>query len=458
MGRQIGVYRITSLLGAGGMGEVYRAHDTKLNREVAFKVLPDLFAADPDRLKRFQREAQALAALNHPSIAHIHGFEEADGVQALVMELVDGPELEALIARGPMPLKDVLPIARQIAEALEEAHQHGIIHRDLKPANIKVRDDGTVKVLDFGLAKAFDPRSASSGANLPTHNASATEMGLILGTAHYMAPEQAMGKPIDKRVDVWAFGVVLYEMLTGRRAFDGEDVSGIVAAVLKDTPSWALLPSETPSSIRRLLHRCLEKDRRERLGDMSAARLDIKDALAGEPTSAGAKLPSALGTGQRLAWAAALLTITVLSGLLAISYFRTPPERPEVRLPISTPSTTNAFSFALSPDGQRLAFVADDAGESRLWVLRLDTGRAEPLAGTEEATYPFWSPDSQSIAFFASGWLKRLDLGSGLPRPLAKASSRLEAGHGAQMASSCTRRQFSAPCGKWQIREVSPHA
>ena len=418
VGRQIGVYRITSRLGAGGMGEVYRAHDTKLNREVAFKVLPDLFAADPHRLKRFQREAQALAALNHPSIAHIHGFEEADGVQALVMELVDGPELEALIARGPMPIKDVLSIARQIAEALEEAHQHGIIHRDLKPANIKVRDDGTVKVLDFGLAKAFDPRSASSAANVPTHDASATEMGLILGTAHYMAPEQAMGKPIDKRVDVWAFGVVLFEMLTGRRAFDGEDVSGIVAAVLKDTPSWALLPSETPSSIRRLLHRCLEKDRRERLGDMSAVRLDIKDALAGEPTSAGAKLPSALGTGQRLAWAAALLTITVLSGLLAISYFRTPPERPEVRLPISTPSTTEAFSFALSPDGRRLAFVADDAGESRLWVQRLDTGRAEPLAGTEEATYPFWSPDSQSIAFFASGWLKRLDLGSGLPRQL----------------------------------------
>ena len=225
VGRQIGVYRITSLLGAGGMGEVYRAHDTKLNREVAFKVLPDLFAADPQRLKRFQREAQALAALNHPSIAHIHGFEEADGVQALVMELVDGHELEALIARGAMPLEDVLPIARQIAEALEEAHQHGIIHRDLKPANIKVRDDGTVKVLDFGLAKAFDPRSASSGANSPTHNAPATEMGLILGTAPYMAPEQAMGKPIDKRADVWAFGVVLYEMLTGRRAFDGEDVS-----------------------------------------------------------------------------------------------------------------------------------------------------------------------------------------------------------------------------------------
>ena len=193
-----------------------------------------------------------------------------------------------------------------------------------------------------------------------------------------------------------------------------------MAAVLKDTPSWAMLPAETPSSIRRLLHRCLEKDRRERLGDMSAARLDIKDALAGEPTSAGARPPSALGTGQRLAWAAALLTITVLSGLLAISYFRTPPERPEMRLPINTPSTTEAFSFALSPDGQRLAFVADDAGESRLWVQRLDTGTAEPLAGTEEATYPFWSPDSQSIAFFASGWLKRLDLGSGLTRKLER--------------------------------------
>ena len=419
VGRQIGVYRITSLLGAGGMGEVYRAYDTKLNREVALKVLPDLFAAAPERLKRFQREAQALAALNHPSIAHIHGFEEADGVPALVMELVDGDELGELMAHGPMPLQDVLPIARQIAEALEEAHQHGIIHRDLKPANIKVRDDGAVKVLDFGLAKAFDPKSAS-GANLPTHDADATEMGLILGTAHYMAPEQAVGKPIDKRVDVWAFGVVLYEMLTGRRAFDGEDVSGILAAVLKDTPSWAMLPAETPSSIRRLLHRCLEKDRRERLGDMSAVRLDIKDALAGDPTSAGAKVPTAVGTGHRLAWAAALLAITVLSGLLSILYFRTPPEQPEMRLEISTSSSANAFSFALSPDGRRLAFVADDAGESRLWVRRLDDPmRAEPLAGTEEATYPFWSPDSQSIAFFAGGWLKRFDIGTGLSRQLA---------------------------------------
>ena len=417
VGRQIGVYTITSLLGAGGMGEVYRAYDTKLHREVALKVLPDLFNADPQRLKRFQREAQALAALNHPSIAHIHGFEEADGVPALVMELVDGPELGAVMARGPMPLQDVLPIARQIAEALDEAHQHGIIHRDLKPANIKVRDDGTVKVLDFGLAKAFDPTSAS-GANLPTHVADATEMGLILGTAHYMAPEQAMGKPIDKRVDVWAFGVVLYEMLTGRRAFDGEDASGILAAVLKETPSWAMLPAETPSSIRRLLHRCLEKDRRERLGDMSAVRLEIKDALSGEPTLAAAKLPSAPGRGQRLAWIAALLVITVLSGLLAISYFRTPPDKPAMRLEISTPSTANAFSFALSPDGRSLAFVADDAGQSRLWVRRLAEVRAEPLAGTEEATYPFWSPDSRSVAFFASGWLKRLDIGSGLPRPL----------------------------------------
>ncbi|CAN5894688.1 hypothetical protein BH24ACI4_BH24ACI4_31640 [soil metagenome] len=245
-------------------------------------------------------------------------------------------------------------------------------------------------------------------------------MGLILGTAHYMAPEQAMGKPIDKRVDVWAFGVVLYEMLTGRRAFDGEDGPGILAAVLKDTPSWAMLPAEPPSSIRRLLHRCLEKDRRERLGDMSAVRLDLKDALAGEPTSAGAKLPSALGTGHRLAWAAALLAIILLSGLLTISSFRTPTEQPEMRLEISTPSTTHASSFAISPDRRRLAFVADDAGDSRLWVRRLDLDavRAEPLAGTEGATYPFWKPDSGSIAFFARGWLKVLDLGSGLPRPL----------------------------------------
>ena len=270
-----------------------------------------------------------------------------------------------------------------------------------------------MKVLDFGLAKVFDPMSAT-GANSPTRHTSATEIGLILGTAAYMSPEQAMGKPIDKRVDVWAFGVVLFEMLTGERPFRGEDVAGILAAVLKDRPAWDTLPAGTPPSVRRLLRRCLEKDRRDRLGDMSAVRLDIKDALAGEPATS----PVSVQRSQRLAWTAALVAIALLSGLLATLYFRRPAETFEMRLEIRTPSTTDPFSFALSPDGRRVAFVADDAGQSRLWVRSFDALRAEPLVGTEGATFPFWSPDSRSLAFFASGWLKRLDIGSGPPRSL----------------------------------------
>ena len=276
-------------------------------------------------------------------------------------------------------------------------------------------------------------------------------MGLILGTAHYMAPEQAMGKPIDKRVDVWAFGVVLYEMLTGRRAFDGEDVSGILAAVLKDTPSWAMLPAETPSSIRRLLHRCLEKDRRERLGDMSAVRLDIKDALAGEPTSAGAKPPSALGTGQRLAWAAALLTITVLSGLLAILYFRTPPERPEMRLPINTPSTTEAFSFALSPDRRRLAFVADDAGESRLWVQRLDSGESGTPRRNGRSHLSVLVARQPVDRVLCQRVAEATRSRERVATTARQASSRLEAGHGARMASSSIAPTVLGPL--WQVSE-----
>ena len=260
-GTRLGSYEVLQPLGAGGMGEVYRARDTKLNREVALKVLPTGFAADADRLGRFQREARTLAELNHPHIAHVHGLEEANGIRAIVMELVEGEDLSARLARGAIPLDEALPIARQIAEALEEAHARGIIHRDLKPANIKIRDDGTVKVLDFGLAKAFDPADGSSAAlaNSPTLTAQATAMGVLLGTAAYMAPEQAKGKPVDKRADIWAFGVVLYEMLTGRRAFDGNDVTDVLAAVIKDTPRLDALPAASPPSIRRLLRRCLEK-------------------------------------------------------------------------------------------------------------------------------------------------------------------------------------------------------
>ena len=417
-GAKFGTYLIEELIGAGGMGEVYRARDSKLNRAVALKILPDVFAADAQRLSRFQREARTLAELNHPSIAHIHGLEEDNGISAIVMELVEGEDLAARLSRGAMPLDEALPVARQIAEALEEAHAHGIIHRDLKPANIKVRDDGTVKVLDFGLAKAFNPADGSNAlANSPTLTAQATAMGVLLGTAAYMAPEQAKGKPVDKRVDIWAFGVVLYEMLTGRRAFDGHDVTDVLAAVIKDSPSLDALPTATPPSIRRLLRRCLEKDRRERLGDMSAVRLEIRDALAGESAD-GAKPPVASRFGKRLAWVAALLTIAALGGLLAVSYFRPAAERPEVRVEMNTRSSPGA-SFALSPDGRRLVFAEADDAQRRLWLQTLDAVTALPLPGTEGATNPFWSPDSRSVAFFATGKLMRLDIGSGSPRPLA---------------------------------------
>ena len=268
------------------MGEVYRAHDTKLGRDVALKIVPELFASDRDRLARFTREAQTLAALNHPNIAHIHGLEESGGVRALVMELVEGEDLAQRLVRGPIPLDEALPIARQIAEALEAAHEQGIIHRDLKPANIKVRDDGTVKVLDFGLAKALagDVGGSTSGAaalaNSPTLTSPAmTGVGVILGTAAYMSPEQAKGKPADKRSDIWAFGCVLYEMLTGTRAFEGEDVSDTMANVLTREPHWDRLPGTTPPAMRLLLRRCLRKDKRQRMQDAGSVRIELEDAL-----------------------------------------------------------------------------------------------------------------------------------------------------------------------------------
>jgi serine/threonine protein kinase len=265
IGTRLGVYELTGPLGAGGMGEVWRARDTRLQRDVAIKVLPDLLAEEPERLARLTREAQTLASLNHPNIAQIHGLEESGGVRALVMELVEGEDLSALIARGAMPFAEALPIARQIADALEAAHEQGIIHRDLKPANVKVRPDGTVKVLDFGLAKVMDPMAGASGGwnagdltNSPTLTARATQAGVILGTAAYMAPEQARGRPVDRRADIWAFGAVLYEMLTGRRAFEGDDISITLAGVLKDDVDWRALPADLPAGVRRLLRRCLE--------------------------------------------------------------------------------------------------------------------------------------------------------------------------------------------------------
>ena len=316
-GTSLGHYNVTALLGEGGMGEVWQATDTQLNREVALKILPDAFAADPDRLARFQREAQVLASLNHPNIAQIHGIEEAEGTRALVLELVEGPTLADRIAKGPIPLDEALPIAKQIAEALEAAHEAGVIHRDLKPANIKVREDGTVKVLDFGLAKALDPVQDVDPSNSPTLTAAATQMGVIMGTAAYMSPEQARGKPVDKRADVWAFGAVLFETLCGQRPFEGRDVSEVLGGVLRLEPDWEALSGDVPPRVSTLLRRCLEKEPKQRVRDIGDVRLALEGAFETtvRATSEQTITPQIQVWQRPVAIAATVLAAVVLTGL-----------------------------------------------------------------------------------------------------------------------------------------------
>jgi Tol biopolymer transport system component len=411
-GTRIGPYEVTARLGAGGMGEVYRATDTNLKRQVALKVLPAAVAGDADRLARFQREAEVLAALNHPHIAAIYGLERDAGTTALVMELVEGPTLAERIAQGALPLDEALYLARQIAEALEGAHDQGIVHRDLKPANVKVRPDGTVKVLDFGLAKALDASGAPGAAagqpgisQLPTVTTPAmTQAGVILGTAAYMSPEQARGKPVDIRTDLWAFGCVLFEMLAGRRAFDGDDVAGVLARVIEREPDWTALPAATPESIRRLLRRCLVKDRRRRLPNGVSAILELDEPSGAAPGISPAARPR---------WPALVATaaVALLASAAALAMWIRQPmgERLPVTLSILPPENVwlqgNSVP-AVSPDGRAVAFVASNA----LWVRDLAVPDARKLAGTEGANLPFWSPDSRSIGFFAAGKLKRLDL------------------------------------------------
>ena len=399
-------------LGAGGMGEVYRARDTRLGRHVAIKVLPVALAADVDRLARFEREAKTLASLNHPNIATIHGLEQAGDVCALVMELVEGEDLSTHIARGPILVSEALPIAKQIAEALEAAHEQGIIHRDLKPANIKIRADGTVKVLDFGLAKLTEASGAGSvGRNEVSRSVTLTSpavmtgMGVILGTAAYMAPEQARGNVVDKRADIWAFGAVLYEMVTGRRLFDEKTVSDTLAAVLKETPTWEGVPARALP----LLRRCLEKDPKRRLRDIG----DAMELLAEAPQPATAA-PSA----RRAAWmwpSAAALLVVALASLAVVHYREQPPAPPEpTRFQILLPdkvTLTAAGGFSVSPDGRQLVFAAAGSDNvTRLWVRALDSLEAHPLAGTEISGIPlptFWSPDSRFVAFDAEGSSRR---------------------------------------------------
>ena len=420
------------------MGEVFRARDTKLNRYVALKVLPDSFANDVDRLARFTREAQTLAALNHPNIAAIYGLEESPStsagqasVRALVMELVEGEDLSQRLARGAIPLDEALPIARQIAEAIEAAHEQVIVHRDLKPANIKVRADGTVKVLDFGLAKALGPAAASSAEAMdsPTITTPAmTQAGMVLGTAAYMAPEQAMGKPVDRRADVWAFGAVLFEMLAGRRAIAGEGVSDTLANVLKTEPAWEQLPSGTPAELRRLIARCLKKDARARLRDIGEARVQIEELVSGTRDVAAAPATASAPTGGRVG----RLTVMGAFGIVAVAAsaaalwapWRQPvgDERAVQFLLALAPEVGfqagASGGAAISPDGRAFAFVATGGGP-KLWVRRLDSLTVRELPGTNGAAYPFWSPDSRAVGFFAEGKLKRIDVSGGPPVAIA---------------------------------------
>jgi Tol biopolymer transport system component/tRNA A-37 threonylcarbamoyl transferase component Bud32 len=419
VGTRLGSLEITALLGKGGMGEVYRARDTKLKRDVAIKILPEEFSRDEDRLSRFQREAEILASLNHPNIAAIYSLEEANGSRYLVLELVEGQTLADRLKRGPPPIDEAVTISKHICEAIEAAHEKGIIHRDLKPANIKLTSDGIVKVLDFGLAKVREAEAqASDLSNSPTLMTAASARGMILGTAAYMSPEQAKGQEANRTSDVWAFGCVLYEMLTGRPPFEGETVSEVFAGILKADPDWKRLPTGTPENIRRLLLRCLRKERRFRLQHIGDARLEIEEIEEPQSRVASQFVPR---RRERLAWATGLVVLAVLAAAMGIREFRGVPPAAEMRVEISTAPTADLASIAISPDGRKIVFVATSAGQSKLWVRPLDSVSGRALAGTDGAFFPFWSPDSQSVGFFAEGKLKRVDVDRGAVQILAEA-------------------------------------
>ena len=439
IGSNISHYRVGARLGAGGMGEVYRATDTKLRREVALKVLPQSVATDPQRMSRFEREAQLLAALNHPNIAAIYGLEDSDSTHALVIELVEGATLAERIAQGAIPIDEALPIARQIAEALEYAHERGIVHRDLKPANVKIKPDGAVKVLDFGLAKALDEDSANTDiSNSPTLTAAATKAGFILGTAAYMSPEQARGKKVDRRSDIWSFGTVFFEVLTGKMAFQGETISDTLAAVIRAEPDWSLLPGGLPRGIRALLLRCLNKDPRQRLQSIGEARIAIENALSGNdsaatesvsPTSATSTSPANL---PRVILASAVGILLLAAGFALARLTRNATTKPASvsRFAIAPPQGTSfsvlgAHTVAISPDGTHLVFRIYTNEGPRLYLRDLSSSEAALIPGTEGAQAPFLSPDGQWVGFTTSGTpgpgprtLKKIALSGGIPLPL----------------------------------------
>jgi eukaryotic-like serine/threonine-protein kinase len=427
-GTRVGPYEVTALIGEGGMGKVWRAHHTALKRDDALKVLPDAFAADPERLARFQREAEVLASLNHPNIAHVFGLEDAFGIKALVMELVEGPTLADRIAQGPIPLDEALPIARQIAEALEAAHEQGIVHRDLKPANIKLRLDGAVKVLDFGLAKAMDrpPGESSNISMSPTITTPAmTHAGFIMGTAPYMSPEQAKGKPADRRADIWAFGVVLCEMFTGQQLFTGETAAETLAGVMKDEPKLDTLPA----TVRPIVERCLRRDLRKRWQAIGDVRIALEEGAAATVT-ASPLLPPRFWTTATFAWIVASLAVAGAVVLAFVHFRETPRANNTVRFQVAPPETSVITSFAVSPDGRYLAFISGQGGR-QLWVRPVDSLDARALPGTDgaspAASQIFWSPDSRFIGFVAQGKLKKVSVNGGPPQSLADADSRTRA-------------------------------
>jgi serine/threonine protein kinase/Tol biopolymer transport system component len=424
-GQQLGTYKIVSLLGAGGMGEVYQAHDTKLGRDVAIKVVPAAFVHDAERLARFQREARMLAALNHPNIATIHGLEQADGVHYLVMELVLGQTLAERVSSGALKIEEALKVAAQIAEALEAAHEKGVIHRDLKPANVKVTPEGRLKVLDFGLAKAFAGNSALDLSNALTLTAMGTEDGRILGTPAYMSPEQARGKAVDKRSDIWAFGCLLYELLTGRQAFHGDTLSDMIGSILEKEPDWRALPPSTPGKIRDLVRRCLQKDMNLRLQAAGDARIEINEALAAPATIS----PEVLQVRRRTIWQWVLvagLACVVVAAIVgfAVWNLKPAPVRPVSRTLINLPpgdqlAALDFPAIAISQDGTQLAYVASRGGIRQIYLRFLDSLEARPLAGTEGANTPFFSPDGRWLGFFAGNSLKKISVTGGAALTLA---------------------------------------
>ena len=462
-GTRLGPYEITAQIGVGGMGEVYRATDTNLKRQVAIKVLPEAVSGDLERLARFQREAEVLAALNHPNIAHIHGLEKSGGQVALVMELVEGPTLADRIARGPMPVDEALPVARQIALALEAAHERGIVHRDLKPANIKVRDDGAVKVLDFGLAKAMTPGPEGPGLHSlsasmsPTITTPAmTEMGMILGTAAYMSPEQARGRPVDRRADIWAFGCVLFEMLTGARAFEGEDIADTLGNVMKMEPNWEPVPASVPARVERLLRACLQKKATERLDSAQAVRLALDGAFETVAPSAGESVASLPAPRWRRALPFAATALAMTGVLLAVGWavWPSPPAAPVTR---STHLLPEGVSFrnlgrsalAIAPDASRFVYNSNDG----LRVRERGSLADHVIPGTEQSVAnPFFSPDGLSVGFLEGGQLRKIAVSGGASTPLTPLTPRITNLFSASWETDGTIL-YGQPDGIWRVSE-----